>query len=103
MLLVNSRNGLISLYAPLPVADLTGWGVESVPAESADSPPYWFDHSAQRGGEIRFPYWFPVVLTSVLAAAFAARPPYRFSLRTLLVATTIVAVVMGLIAYLARR
>ena len=48
------------------------------------------------------PYWFPVLL----AAAFAAIPwlPWsrRFSLRTLLIATTLLCVGLGLIVWLSR-
>ena len=42
-----------------------------------------------------FPYWFAILI----CGAFAAAPwlPYRFSLGTLLIATTLVAVVVGLI------
>ena len=48
--------------------------------------------------DIIVPYWFPV---SALAAV-AAVPwlPWRFSVRTLLIATTLVAVVLGLIVWL---
>jgi hypothetical protein len=49
------------------------------------------------------PYWFPV-LTSI---AFASLPwihwSKRFSLRTLLIATTLVALVLGLAVYAARQ
>jgi hypothetical protein len=44
-----------------------------------------------------FPHWFPPVL--VLALATAPWLRWRFSLRTLLIATTVVAVVLGLIIY----
>jgi hypothetical protein len=42
------------------------------------------------------PYWLPVLLTGTLAAAPWIR--WRFSLRTLLIATTVIAVVLGAIA-----
>jgi hypothetical protein len=46
-------------------------------------------------------YWLPVVV----AAALAAVPwiCYRFSLRTLLIATTLVAVMLGIAVYVASR
>jgi len=44
---------------------------------------------------IRVPYWFLVVL----CAPIAALAWIRFSLRTLLIATTLVAIVLGLIIY----
>ncbi len=43
----------------------------------------------------RFPYWFPVVITTAFAAAPWVR--WRFSIRTVLIATTLVAVVLGAI------
>jgi hypothetical protein len=46
------------------------------------------------------PYWFPVLISGVLAAVPWIR--WRFSLRTLLIATTIIAVVLGLIVWLRR-
>jgi hypothetical protein len=50
--------------------------------------------------EFRFlsiPYWFPILLCSILAALPWFR--WRFSLRTLLIATTLVAVVLGLVVW----
>ena len=45
---------------------------------------------------------FPIPLLALVAAVLAAVPQlsYRFSLRTLLIATTLVAVVLGLIVWL---
>ncbi len=50
--------------------------------------------------EIEFPYWF----ATVVGGLFAAAPwiPWRFSLRTLLIATTLVAVMLGLIVAVLR-
>jgi hypothetical protein len=49
---------------------------------------------------ISFPYWLPILV----AAATAALPwlRFRFSLRALLIATTLVAVVLGLVCYTVR-
>jgi hypothetical protein len=44
-------------------------------------------------------YWIPTLLASVIGVAPWVRWPNRFSLRTLLIATTLVAVVLGLIVY----
>jgi hypothetical protein len=49
---------------------------------------------------IQVPYWFPVMLFLTLGAA--AWLPWRFSLRTLLIAMTLVAVVLGAILYAVR-
>jgi hypothetical protein len=46
------------------------------------------------------PYWFLILLTAAIAAAPWLRWPKRFSLRTLLIAMTLVAVVLGLIVAL---
>ncbi len=48
-----------------------------------------------------FPYWF----AAAVLAAVAALPwlPYRFTLRTMLIATTLVAVVLGLVVWAVRR
>jgi hypothetical protein len=48
------------------------------------------------------PHWIPVLLTAVFAAAPWVQRSKRFSLRTLLIATTLVAVVLGLVVYAAR-
>jgi hypothetical protein len=48
------------------------------------------------------PYWFLILLTAAIAAAPWLRWPKRFSLRTLLIATTLVAVVLGLIVAVLR-
>ena len=46
------------------------------------------------------PYGLPVILTGILAAVFGIRRPFQFSLRTLLIAMTIIAVWLGLIVSL---
>jgi len=46
---------------------------------------------------VNVPYWFLILTFSILAAAPWIR---RFSLRTLLIATTLVAIVLGLIVWL---
>jgi hypothetical protein len=47
-----------------------------------------------------FPYWLPIV--STIAVCAAPWLPFRFSLRTLLIALTLVAGVLGAIIYSAR-
>jgi hypothetical protein len=46
------------------------------------------------------PYWIPVFATLLLAAVPWIRWPKRFTLRILLIATTLVAVVLGLVVWL---
>ena len=49
--------------------------------------------------QIQFPTWWLVVAFAMLAALVAPWTRYRFSLRTLLIATTLVAMVLGLVVY----
>jgi hypothetical protein len=56
--------------------------------------------SYRRNGKdwaLQFPYWFVVVLVASVAAA--PWISWRFSLRTLLIATTLIAVALGLVAF----
>jgi hypothetical protein len=59
-------------------------------------------HYPWGGGEysIQIPHWFPAFSATMFAAAVWIR--WRFSLRTLLIATMLFAVMLGLIAYAAR-
>jgi hypothetical protein len=60
-----------------------------------------FRHPASRGLEV--PDWFLVLVAALCATTpWLRERPWRFSLRTLLIATTLVAVGLGLIVWLAR-
>jgi hypothetical protein len=48
------------------------------------------------------PYWFLVPVFATLSAVPWIRPPRRFSLRTLFIAITFLAIVLGMIAWLDR-
>ena len=48
------------------------------------------------------PLWLPVLISATLAAAPWIRWSNRFSLRTLFIATTLIAVVLGAIVYVSR-
>ena len=51
-----------------------------------------------RGAAIMAPYWFwLLILTALAIAPWIRQLKWRFSLRTLLIATTLVAVVLGLV------
>jgi hypothetical protein len=54
------------------------------------------------GSILMLPYWFLVLVTGSLAMLFKMRWPMRFHLRTLFIATTFLAVVLGMIAWLDR-
>ena len=72
-----------------------------VTADSQPFPPTWlFRWSAN---DFVIPYWFPT-LTATFLAAFAAKPwlACAFSLRTLLIATTLLSVLLGLAVWLTR-
>jgi hypothetical protein len=49
-------------------------------------------------GSVGVPYWFAILLVTILTAAPWVR--WRFTLRTLLIATTLIAVALGLIVWL---
>jgi hypothetical protein len=52
---------------------------------------------------LSIPHWFAVMVLATLAAApWIRKLKWRFSLRTLLIATTLLAMVLGLIVYAAR-
>jgi hypothetical protein len=51
---------------------------------------------------VRFPAWFPALISSILFVVPVAGFVRRFSLRALLIATTLIAVGLGLIVWLTR-
>ena len=51
---------------------------------------------------LQIPYWFPAAMTFTLSVLPWIKWSWRFSLRTLLITTTFVAVVLGLIIYAVR-
>jgi hypothetical protein len=54
------------------------------------------------GWMLSVPYWFPVVVSGLLAAALGIGKTWRFSLRTLLIAMILVAMAIGTLAALVR-
>jgi len=60
----------------------------------------WYCYFTTTGRTIGFPHWFPILLF----AAFATTPwtSQRFSLRTMLIGTTLFAVVLGLLVFATR-
>ena len=48
---------------------------------------------------LQFPFWFLVLTSGSLAMVFRAGWPMRFTLRSLFIATTFLAVVLGMIAW----
>ena len=57
-----------------------------------------FKFGSTGDGAIQFQYWLPTIISGSLAAAPWLR--WRFSLRTLLIATTLVALLLGLFVWM---
>jgi hypothetical protein len=78
----------------------TGWGIESldrnynIPMHGVPTWSFAFDKYYANAA---FPHWFTVLLSGTLAAAPWISWQRRFSLRTLLIATTLIAVVLGIV------
>jgi hypothetical protein len=107
MLTMLSARGRLSLFAGEDNPATTGifpwgWGMSSYyigdKIRGAPSLPIWNYHSDQYGRRILLPHWLTVLVTGAFAAAFGIRRPFRFGLRTMLIATTFVAMLLGLIA-----
>ena len=106
---VSSFQGRFSLYAgkhnPIKSGFFSyGWGMRStsvknlVPPRNNNQPrPSWQYSTDRYGQHVLFPHWAPALVFGALAAAFGIRGPYRFSIRTLLVVTTLVAGVLGIV------
>jgi len=62
--------------------------------------PFAFESYTGGGGQVRVPTW--LALSGLLAAAIVPCVRWRFSLRTLLIATTLVAIVLGLAVWAAK-
>jgi hypothetical protein len=62
-----------------------------------------FGYFGYGGGVVALPYWFAVFVSATFAGTpWLARLEWRFSLRTILIVTSLVAVALGLIVYLTR-
>jgi hypothetical protein len=84
--------------------------VLSVPGDNIQKPTRpgpasrWGFFSNAINTSVHFPHWFGVLIFAVLAATpWARQIPWRFTLRTLLIATTLVAVGLGLIVWLSHH
>ena len=90
---------------------LPNWGSTShaieQPAGNLAPSPDWTWHFYRRRSfsdiGLTVPCWFPIVLAAAVAAVpWIRQLSWRFSLRTLLIATTLLAVVLGAIVYAVR-
>jgi hypothetical protein len=85
---VATMKGAIGLSRkPSPILD-TDWSYLTAPAPK----------QLPKGGVLFIPLW--LVTTTVGGLSIVPWVPYRFSLRTLLIGTTLVAVVLGLVVWL---
>src|SRR5687768_2482212 len=107
MLNVRSYKGRITISAYVQRFDRTGWfhtgwGIESTASNRFSRPRTtvavpWYD-SDKYGGYVRFPHWLLLLAVAVIGCVTASPwLRWRFSLRTLLIATTLVAVLLGAI------
>jgi hypothetical protein len=108
---VSSMEGRIWLqYAAGLEAPVTSWEFfsrkESILGELEDDHPLngpTFRVASNSGIlEAVVPHWFLAIITAAIATVFWTSRKWRFSLRTLLIATTLVAVGLGMVVYLAR-
>jgi hypothetical protein len=98
--------GQFKMPPPVPGEEL-GWSssshdVSEVPRRDPSVPPTASVWKANRK-EVYMPYWSITLILFGVGAAPWIRWSKRFSLRTLLIATTLVAVVLGLVVYVARH
>lgn len=99
-LLVGSMQGkltFIKMNEPSP------WKVVKLPLSSmppAGSTSSWGYTTNFRSSAVHFPHWLLVAILAIIAAMPWLRFSKRFSLRTLLIAMTLVSVVLGVVVYL---
>jgi hypothetical protein len=98
---VTSRQGGLSLGVS-PGGPI-GWGSHSLPPDTVPNLPY-------KGGlgfgvantparvAFRSPYWFYMIVPGTIAALLVNQTRWRFSLQTMFVGMTIVAVLLGVVA-----
>jgi hypothetical protein len=102
---LSSQYGMNGFFKPEPRSDWNGQiSIVNTPVKphAERIMPIYSFNLLNNGGEIIawVPSWFAVVLASSLSAVPWIR--WRFSLRTLLIATTLVAVALGLIVWAGR-
>jgi hypothetical protein len=97
-----SENGQLVVACNAPISTLyavSQWEVRTATARGLLRPiRSWFGFGylkSRRERGLGVPHWFPVLLTAVVAVAPWMR--WRYSLRALLIGTTMVAVVLGVV------
>jgi hypothetical protein len=79
---------------------ITRWQPKSYPPGTKPITQFFCHYTARGTISIGLPIWFMVFVLSIAAVAPWIRWSKRFGLRTLLIATTLVAVVLGLVVWL---
>ena len=96
----SQADGLVAFWNSSPYSHFGfGWALRTFkPDKFGDTSTSRFTWDNSRGFKrIGVPHWFAVLAVTSLAVGPWIR--WRFSLRTLLIATTLIAVVLGLIVY----
>jgi hypothetical protein len=105
--ITTSYKGMVWLMAfeAVPLTGELGWSLSSDPATddlagvSATGGLGFSTHRSRRVGRVSIPYWFLTLLSLGLAALFAFKPITRFTVRGLLLTTTLLAAVLGAVVY----
>lgn len=97
--------GQSALVLSAPGQQSFDWLLVDYPAQNENKSPgiagFAFLRSPTGGVFVAIPFWFSVLMAVIAGAAPWLRWTYQFSLRTLLIATTLVAVVLWLGVWLA--
>jgi hypothetical protein len=99
----SSDQGLVELFNfyewPNPPS-ASYWSLQSrLPELQIAGPRFVWDVSSLHHACVIAPHWFLLLFTMVAAGLCWPFLPFRFSLRSMLIATTLVGVAMGLVAY----
>jgi hypothetical protein len=107
----SERGSIYLVHLPFNSTTRIGWGMSSRPARTESSlsnKTMLGFHFKQIGdpGTFQFiqtvPHWFPLLLVAAVGCLPWIHWSKRFSLRTLLIATTLIAAVLGLVVYASR-
>jgi hypothetical protein len=71
-------------------------------ADGGNIPRFSYSRTTTEGTMMNFPIWLPIILLCSIGAVAWLPLRFRFSLRTLLIATTLVAVVLGIVVWTSR-
>jgi hypothetical protein len=101
---IGSQSGRLR-WASMSLKDRTwSWTIGSRPIESVRETEFWQFNEYHSGKNwfLVLPHWFAILVSGSLAMALRLRWPWRFTLRSLFIATTFLAVVLGMIAWVDR-